>query len=37
MGINSIGNKQNSFNSKRTEYSTPIAIVNPLIIEFNLV
>lgn len=36
MGIGKIGNKQNKFNSERTEYSTPIAIVNPLIKEFNL-
>lgn len=36
MGIDSIGNKKNSFSSSRTEYSTPVAIVAPLIDEFDL-
>ncbi len=36
MGIGKIGNKKNTFTSKSIEYSTPLAIVQPLIEEFNL-
>ncbi|MEK6879226.1 MAG: DNA N-6-adenine-methyltransferase, partial [Nanoarchaeota archaeon] len=36
MGIDKIGNKKNSFKSNSIEYSTPLAIVEPLINEFDI-
>lgn len=36
MGIDKIGNKNNSFESKSIEYSTPLSIVQPLIDEFGI-
>jgi len=36
MGIDKIGNKKNSFKSNSIEYSTPLAIVQPLINEFSI-
>lgn len=36
MGIGTIGNKKNSFTSNSVEYSTPLAIVEPLIAEFDI-
>jgi hypothetical protein len=36
MGIDKIGNKKNSFTSNSIEYSTPLAIVQPLINEFGI-
>ena len=36
MGIGKIGNKENSFQSKSVEYSTPLEICDPLISEFDL-
>lgn len=36
MGIDKIGNKNNSFESKSIEYSTPKTIVEPLIKEFEI-
>lgn len=36
MGVDKIGNKKNSFESKNVEYSTPLPIIRPLIREFKI-